>query len=85
MNNYFNDNFEASHNKIEDYYEVNYPELNKYDLKIDQYSDLFKLINKKKIFPSLLGNNDYNYSDYNVINDGNLLILIYFYMALEIK
>ena len=77
MNNYFNDYFEASHNKIEDYYEVNYPELNKYDLKIDQYSDLFKLINKKKIFPSLLGNNDYNYSDYNVINDGNLFSLMY--------
>ena len=50
--NNFNDFFEAN-NKIEDYYEVNYPELNKYDLKIDTYSDLFKLISKNKIFPTL--------------------------------
>ena len=53
MKNYFNDYFDASHNKIEDYYEVNYPELNKYELKIDLYSYFYKLIENKKIFPSL--------------------------------
>ena len=54
MGNTFNDYFDAYKNQIEDYYEVNYPGLNKYDLKIDMYSDLFKLISKKKIFPELL-------------------------------
>ena len=53
MKDYFNDYFDASHNKIEDYYEVNYPELNKYELKIDLYSYFYKLIENKKIFPSL--------------------------------
>lgn len=48
------DYFEASHNKIEDYYQVNYPELNKYDLKIDLYTDFYKLIEKKEVFSSFL-------------------------------
>ena len=50
MKNSFNDYFDASHNKIEDYYEVNYPELNKYELKIDLYNDFYKLIEEKKNF-----------------------------------
>jgi hypothetical protein len=41
MGNKFNEYFDAEQKKIEDYYEVNYPGLNKYDLKIDIYSDLF--------------------------------------------
>ena len=53
MKNNFNDYFDASHNKIEDYYEVNYPELNNYELKIDLYSDFYRLLDKGKIFPSL--------------------------------
>ena len=53
MKKNFNDYFDASHNKIEDYYEVNYPELNKYELKIDLYSYFYKLIENRKIFPSL--------------------------------
>ena len=53
MKKNFNDYFDASHNKIEDYYEVNYQELNKYELKIDLYSYFYKLIENRKIFPSL--------------------------------
>ena len=49
----FNDYFDSYNNKIDDYYEVNYPELSKYELKIDVYSDLFKLISKNKIFQTL--------------------------------
>jgi hypothetical protein len=77
MYNYFKDYFDASHNKIEDYYEVNYPELSKYELKIDQYSDLYKSIDNREIFPSLLENQDKYYQDYNVIDDGNLFRLMY--------
>ena len=76
-NNNFNDFFEAN-NKIEDYYEVNYPELNKYDLKIDTYSDLFKLISKNKIFPTLLKDEDDKIDEENNnINRGNLNKLMY--------
>ena len=49
----FNDFFDANAKKIDDYYEVNYPGLNDYELKIDMYSDLYKKIIKKEIFPSL--------------------------------
>ena len=87
MKNSFNDYFDASHNKIEDYYEVNYPELNKYELKIDLYNDFYKLIEEKKIFPSLKerkkkcrDKDNYNYKDdenYNEINKDNLFILMY--------
>lgn len=68
----FNDYFDASHKDIEDYYQVNYPELNNYDLKFDLYSDLFKLIDKKKIF-----NFTKNNEEYNAINEGNLFYLMY--------
>ena len=54
MKTKFNEYFDAYKNQIDDYYEVNYPGLNQYELKIDVYSDLFKLISKKKIFPELL-------------------------------
>ena len=72
----FKDYFDASHDKIEDYYEVNYPELSKYELKIDQYSDLYRSIEDRNIFPSLLENQD-KFSDYNEIDDGNLFNLMY--------
>ncbi len=88
MKNNFNDYFDASHNKIEDYYEVNYPELNNYELKIDLYSDLYRLIDKGKIYPSLseymVRNKEKEYEkddkkeeSNNVINKGNLNQLIY--------
>jgi len=76
MYNYFKDYFDASHNKIEDYYEVNYPELSKYELKIDQYSDLYRAIENRNIFPSLLENQNKS-AYYNVIDDGNLFNLMY--------
>ena len=53
MNSQFNNYFDSYNNQIDDYYEVNYPGLNQYDFKIDNYSVLFKLIKKKKIFPTL--------------------------------
>ena len=75
--NNFNDFFEAN-NKIDDYYEVNYPELNKYDLKIDTYSDLFKLMSKNEIFPTLLKDEDKKIDEENNnINRGNLNKLMY--------
>ena len=85
MKNYFNDYFDASHNKIEDYYEVNYPELSKYELKIGLYNELYKLIEEKKLFPSLTerkkkfkDKDDFNEDEnYNYINKGNLFSLIY--------
>ena len=81
MKNNFNDYFEASSNKIEDYYEVNYSELNKYDLKIDQYTEYYKLLEKGKIFPSLKlqknKNNSQEQENNNIINQWNLFNLIY--------
>ena len=75
--NNFNDFFEAN-NKIDDYYEVNYPELNKYDLKIDTYSDLFKLMSKNEIFPTLLKDEDKKIDEENNnINRGNVNKLMY--------
>ena len=75
MRDIFNDYFESSCNKIDDYYEVNYPNLSKYEVKISEYSELFNLLNKKKIFPSLI-ENDSNYEVYNSMNDGNLFSLM---------
>ena len=78
MGNKFNEYFDAEQKKIEDYYEVNYPGLNKYALKIDIYSDLFKLISKNEIFPNLLNNEDVNKNEKNnSINQGNLFKLMY--------
>ena len=77
MKNNFNDYFDASNNKIEDYFEVNYPELNKYDLKIDLYTDFFKLIEKKEIFPSLIETKNKEIEVNNDINIGNLFSLMY--------
>ena len=81
MKKNFNDYFEASSNKIEDYYEVNYSELNKYDLKIDQYTEYYKLLEKRKIFPSLIlqknTNNTQEQENNNIINQGNLFNLMY--------
>ena len=88
MKKNFNDYFDASHNKIEDYYEVNYPELNNYELKIDLYSDFYKLISKGKIFPSLSEfivrntdkekkEEDSDDENNNIINKGNLFRLMY--------
>lgn len=80
MKDKFNDYFDAYKNQIDDYYDVNYPSLSQYDFKIDIYSDLYKLIDKGKIFPSLLRNHE-NEEDtdekYNIINKGNLFNLIY--------
>ena len=56
----FNDYYEASHKEINDYYEVNYPELSNYELKIDLYSELFKLVDKNKIFNFIENNEEYN-------------------------
>ena len=82
MKNDFGDYFDAfkRDTDIDGYYEVNYPKL-KYDLKIDVYSDLFKLISKGKIFPTLL-NKDFlteekSLENNNGINTGNLFKLIY--------
>ena len=75
MGNTFNDYFDAYKNQIEDYYEVNYPGLNKYDLKIDMYSDLFKLISKKKIFPELL-NAEFEDENNSCINRKDLFKLM---------
>ena len=70
--NQFNDYFD-SYTNFDDYYEVNYPELSKYELKIDMYSDLFKLISKNKIFPTLLKKDvEKFYEENNKINSGNL-------------
>jgi len=85
MKDKFNDYFDAYKNQIDDYYEVNYPSLSQYDFKIDIYSDLYKLIDKKIIFPTLLNNhknNDENEEDsvdenHNDINKGNLFDLMY--------
>ena len=69
----FNDYFDSYNNKIDDYYEVNYPELSKYELKIDVYSDLFKLISKNKIFQTLLKKDEQKFDEQNNnINRGNL-------------
>lgn len=91
MRNYFNDYFDASSNKIDDYYEVNYPELNKYELKIDLYTEYYKLIESGKIFPSFKEKKNKSKSkdkrkeddeekegeNYNDINKGNLFKLMY--------
>jgi hypothetical protein len=82
MKNDFGDYFDAfkRDTDIDGYYEVNYPKL-KYDLKIDVYSDLFKLISKGKIFPTLLNKDFLTEEKFkennNVINTGNLFKLIY--------
>ena len=76
--NHFNDYFDSHNNIKDDYYEVNYPQLNKYELKIDSYSDLFKLISKKEIFKTLFNYTDKNRDEKeNGINDGNLFRLMY--------
>ena len=90
MKNSFNDYFDASSNKIDDYYEVNYPELNKYELKIDLYTEYYKLIESGKIFPSFKEKQKNKSKDkrkeddeknegenYNEINKGNLFKLMY--------
>ena len=76
MGNKFNEYFDAYKNQIDDYYEVNYPGLNQYELKIDVYSDLFKLILKKKIFPDLLIG-DSEKEKLFIINRDNLFKLMY--------
>ena len=60
---------------IDDYYEVNYPGLNQYELKIDVYSDLFKLISKKKIFPELL-NCEFDFEKIILINRKHLFNIL---------
>lgn len=82
----FNDFFDANAKKIDDYYEVNYPGLNDYELKIDMYSDLYKKIIKKEIFPSLLGNKVEEVQNLNNLNEGNLFQLIYelFYQNINV-
>ena len=80
MKNNFNDYFDASSNKIDDYYEVNYPELNSYELKIGLYTEFYKLIDQGKIFPSLISKRDkiINEEDNtNIISIGNLYNLMY--------
>lgn len=81
MKNYFNDYFDSYKNTDDDYYEVNYPGLNKYEFKIDNYSELFKLISKKKIFKNPLINEDQETE--NNINSGNLFLLMYNLLDLD--
>ncbi len=76
MKTKFNEYFDAYKNQIDDYYEVNYPGLNQYDLKIDVYSDLFKLISKKKIFPELLYC-EFDFEKIILINRKHLFNLMY--------
>ena len=78
MNSQFNNYFDSYNNQIDDYYEVNYPGLNQYDFKIDNYSVLFKLIKKKKIFFSFLNDEDKEKDEkQNNINIGNMFSLMY--------
>ena len=72
MENDFKDYFDSNKVDHEDYYEVNYPELSKYEIKIDLYSELFKTIGKNNFFHDMQKN-----ENLNIINSGNLYQLIY--------